>query len=244
MERVLIAGAAGRLGREIARVLEDDYQVRLFDAVGDGEGEWVLGEPVDPEAAGRALEGVDALILTGEPPLQVPADEVARDEMILDWATRGTHVLCTAAVEEGVKRIVYGGTLEVFAGYPDTVYISEMHKPLPGPEIYSMARYLGELTCREFARDHRLTATGLRLGKLVCAEEVDRREADYLWLDRRDAAQAFQRALPLDRSEALEWNGRWALYHIAAEWAKPKFLIDRARSMGYEPEYHFEGGRA
>ena len=242
MEHVLIAGAASRLGGEIARALQDQYQVRLFDVAVGVEGEWMQGSPVDQQAAERAVEGIDALILTGEPPAQLPAEEPARGEMILDWATRGTHVLCTAAVEAGVRRIVYGSTLEVFSDYPDTVYISEMHKPLPTPDIHSMARYLGELTCREFARDHRLTATGLRLGKLVYREEVGAEE-DLMWVDMRDAAQAFVRVLPLDRSQAMEWNARWALYHIAAAWPKPKFLIGQAQQMGYQPVHHFRGGQ-
>ena len=42
---------------------------------------------------------------------------------------------------------------------------------------------------------------------------------------------------------AMEMNGRWALYHLAAPWTNPRFLIDRARGVGWEPEYHFEEGQ-
>ena len=75
----------------------------------------------------------------------------------MDLATRGTHLLFKAAVEAGVKRFIYGSTLEIFGNYPDDIYISEFYKPLPKPEIHQLTRYLGELTCREFARTYLIT---------------------------------------------------------------------------------------
>ena len=43
------------------------------------------------------------------------------------------------------------------------------------PEIVEMTKYLGELTAREFARDHLVTVTGLRLGELVLEDAVQER---------------------------------------------------------------------
>ena len=163
---------------------------------------------------------------------------------LLDRATRGTHVLLQAAVEAGVKRFVYGSTLEVFRAYPDTVYVTEYYKPLPPTEMAVLARYLGEMTCREFAREHPITVTALRLGKLVREEEVAGQECDLMWVDIRDAAQAFCAALARDASASLNWVPRWAVYHIAAPLAHPKFLLDRAKSMGYQPQREFRGAKA
>ena len=53
------------------------------------------------------------------------------EQALLERATRGTHVLLSAAVEAGVGRVVYGSTLAVFAAYPDDVYISERWEPQP-----------------------------------------------------------------------------------------------------------------
>ena len=106
-----------------------------------------------------------------------------------------------------------------------------------------LARYLGEITCREFAREHPITVTALRLGKLVREEEVAGQERDLMWVDIRDAAQAFCAALVRDASASLDWVPRWAVYHIAAPIAHPKFLIDRAKSMGYRPQHEFRGAK-
>ena len=239
---ILITGAASRLGQILAAHLAPDHKLRLFDrtsVAASENSEALQGDLRDPDTAWRAVRGVDAIVHTGEPPQDLPADELERQQFLLDWATRGTHVLCSAAVEAGVKRLVYGSTLEIFETYPDDRYISELWKPLPTPEMASMSRYLGELTCREFVRDHLIDTTALRLGKLVLEEEVADREPDLMWLDLRDAAQAFACALGRATSKAANWTSHWALFHICAAIPNAKYLIDNARSMGYEPQHNF-----
>ncbi|MYC70330.1 MAG: NAD(P)-dependent oxidoreductase [Gemmatimonadetes bacterium] len=241
--RVLVTGAASALGQEVTAALaaDENAQLRLLDdcAAQRQDGEWIDARLTDPDAVCQAVQGVDAVVHTGEPP---PAPE--SEEALLDRATRGTHVLLQAAVEAGVKRFVYGSTLEVFRGYPDTVYVTEYYKPLPPTEMAVLARYLGEITCREFAREHPITVTALRLGKLVREEEVAGQECDLMWVDIRDAAQAFYAALARDASASLNWVPRWAVYHIAAPITHPKFLLDRAKSMGYRPQREFRGADA
>ena len=241
--RVLVTGAASALGQEVATALaaDENAQLRLLDdcAAQRQDVEWVAARLTDPDAVRQAVRDVDIVVHTGEPP---PAPE--SEEALLDRATRGTHVLLQAAVEAGVKRFVYGSTLEVFRAYPDTVYVTEYYKPLPPTEMAVLARYLGEMTCREFAREHPITVTALRLGKLVREEEVAGQKRDLMWVDIRDAAQAFCAALARDASASLNWVPRWAVYHIAAPIIHPKFLLDRAKSMGYQPQREFRGAKS
>ena len=240
--RVLVTGAASALSQEVATALavDDSTQLRLIDdcAAQRQDVEWIEGRLTDSDAVSQAVRDVDVVVHTGEPP---PAPE--SEEALLDRATRGTHVLLQAAVEAGVKRFVYGSTLEVFRAYPDTVYVTEYYKPLPPPELAVLARYLGEITCREFAREHPITVTALRLGKLVWEEEVAGQERDLMWVDIRDAAQAFCAALARDSSASLNWVPRWAVYHIVAPIAHPKFLLNRAKAMGYRPQREFRGAK-
>lgn len=241
--RVLVTGAASALGQEVATALavDDSTQLRLLDdcAAQRQDVEWVAARLTDPDAVRQAVRDVDAVVHTGEPPSALESEEA-----LLDRSTRGTHVLLQTAVEAGVKRFVYGSTLKVFRAYPDTVYVTEYYKPLPPTEMAVLARYLGEMTCREFAREHPITVTALRLGKLVREEEVAGRERDLMWVDIRDAAQAFCAALTRDASASLNWVPRWAVYHIAAPIAHPKFLLDRAEAMGYRPQREFRGAKA
>lgn len=239
---ILITGASSKLAQAIVTELGEAHRLRLMDSVPvdpPKNGEVVQGSLLDHDDCWKAVRGMDALIHTGEPTPELPDDELARDQLLLDLATRGTHNICKAAVEGEINRIVYGGTLDIFRPYPDDVYISEMWKPLPEPDMPHMSRYLGELTCREFARDYMVTATGLRLGKLVLEEEVAGQTPDLLWLDLRDAAQAFRLALNRNDAGQTWWTRRWAMHHICAEIPNPKYLIHQAKSMGYQPAHGF-----
>ncbi|MCC7264881.1 MAG: NAD(P)-dependent oxidoreductase [Candidatus Latescibacteria bacterium] len=249
--RVLITGAASRLGQAIAARLRDRHHLRLLDSTPLEPGPnatSMQASLLDPQAMWQAVRNIDAVIHTGEPPADLPGDELARDQLLLDLATRGTHVLFLAAAEAGIKRLVYTGTLEVFAEYPDEVYISEMWKPLPPPAMPVLSRYLGELTCREFTRDYMVGITALRLGRLVLEEEVAGQPGDLMWLDLRDAAQAVECALQRDTSQRVWWTQRWGLYHVVAPINNAKFLISQAAQLGYKPEHafaaHWAGGQA
>ena len=240
---ILITGASSQLAQAIATELKADHSVRLMDSVpvDVAEGcDFIQGNILDPEDSWEALRGIDTLIHTGEPPTDLPSDELKREQMLLDLATRGTHVLFSAAVEAGIKKFICASTLSIFNAYPDDVYITELWKPLPSPEIVEMTKYLGELTAREFAREHLVTVTGLRLGELVLEEAVQRETPSLAWLDIRDAAGAFRCALNRDSSSSAWWTQRWAVYHICADIPNPKFLIDQARGIGYQPAHDFQ----
>lgn len=241
--RILITGASSPLAQAVIAELGGAHMLRLMDTVPvepPEKMECFQGTLLEHDDCWRAVRGMDAVIHTGEPPSELPEDELARDAALLDLATRGTHNLFKAGVEAGVKRFVYGGTLDIFRPYPDDVYISELWKPLPAPDMPEMSRYLGELTCREFARDYMVTITALRLGKLVREEDVAGKPPDLLWLDLRDAAQAFRLALDRDASHEVWWTRRWAMFHICADIPNPKYLIDAAKRLGYQPAYNFE----
>ena len=240
---ILITGASSQLAQAIATELKADHSVRLMDSVPVDVAEgcnFIQGNILDPDDSWEAVRGVDTLIHTGEPPTDLPSDELKREQMLLDLATRGTHVLFSAAVEAGIKKFIYASTLSFFNGYSDDVYITELWKPLPSPEIVEMTKYLGELTAREFAREHLVTVTGLRLGELVLEETVQEETPNLAWLDIRDAAGAFRCALNRDSSNSAWWAQRWAVYHICADIPNPKFLIDQARGIGYQPAHDFQ----
>ena len=163
--RVLVTGAASALGQEVAAALEaENAELRLLDdcAASRQDVEWVAGRLMDPDAVWQAVRNVDAVVHTGEPPPAPESEETCSTERRAvrtccfrrRWRPASSG-LCTAA------------PLKYFARIPDTVYVTEYYKPLPPPELAVLARYLGEITCREFAREYPISVTALRLGKLV-----------------------------------------------------------------------------
>lgn len=240
--RILITGASGRLAQAIADELGDEHKLRLFDSATvnvEGTCQFMRGSILDPDDTWRAVREIDAVIHTGEPPPDLPIDQLERDQMMLEHATRGTHTLFSAAIAAGVKRFIYAGALEIFDAYPDDVRISEQWKPLPSPDIASMTKYLGELTCREFARDFMVSVICLRLGHLVVEDDVRDKAPNLSWLHVRDAAHAFRCALRQDNSHHVQWASRWDIYHICASFPNPRFLIRRASNIGYAPSHSF-----
>ena len=98
---ILITGAASRLGRALAADLLGDHNLRLLDSSAPeelcGDVELVQGSLVDPEIAWKAVRNIDAVLHTGDPPQNLPADPLEREQELLDLATRGTHVLFKGA---------------------------------------------------------------------------------------------------------------------------------------------------
>lgn len=243
---VLITGAESRLGQAIARELAPGNRLRLW---GTGESEldenitYFEGDMRDPDIAWQAVQNMQAIIHTSEPPPNLPEDDLACEQKLLDLATRGTHVLFKAGIEAGIKRFVYGSTLQIFEAYPDDVYISEMWRPLPSTDKFQLTRYLGEMTAREFARDFPVAVTVLRLGKLIAEENASPQNSDLMWVDYRDAARAFRLSLNRDAQSELKWNKRFALHHICADIQNPKYLVGKISGFqlrGFQPQHNFE----
>jgi len=67
MQRLLVTGGCGYLGRELVRrasVRGWEVRATWFEQPARGEAEWVQADLRDPDAARRAVEGVDAVIHT------------------------------------------------------------------------------------------------------------------------------------------------------------------------------------
>jgi nucleoside-diphosphate-sugar epimerase len=243
--KILLTGAASPLGRALTEELRAArHPLVLLDsepvALPEGARDVALGlDLTDADAVSQAVRGVDAVVHTAEAPADAPTDGVARDEFLLDYRSRGTHVLFKAAVEAGVRRFVYGSSLDLFRAYPDNVYISEMWRPKPTPDMEPLSRWLGELVCREFSRDFLVTVTALRLGQLALEEEVVGQAPDPMWLDRRDAVRAFVGALERDSSDEANASRRWSVMHLCHTPPNPRFVSsDRVRPVA-EVRHHF-----
>ena len=235
------------MGRVLLDRLSGDHRLRVARPPGaeapDASGlEIVDADLYDADGACLAVAGVDAIVHTGPagPPALPPADSYECERALLDRATRGTRALLQAAVESGVSRLVYCSSLEVFHETPDDVYVSEQQRPRPGTAMRRLAYHLAEQVTREFAREHAVTVTVLRLGRLAREDEVaEGTEPDLTWLDPRDAAAAVELALGRDRAGSRNWVGRWQVRHVCHQPPHPKFLLDGIREMGFEPRHNF-----
>jgi len=233
-KQVLITTADSPLAGAIAVELSRRYQVALT-ARCDVQSDFpVTKAALDADETTAALvRGKDALVHVAEPAL--PDDKITP----IDYRTRLTYNLLQAASRAGVRRLVYLSSLELMTAYGDEFRVTEEWRPRPGSDPRLLAHYLGEFTCREFAREGSLNVVVLRLGKVVRADEVAGQPFGPLWVDQRDVARAVALALA-----ALETNdgrklGPWSIFHVQADSPPARFSIQKAkRLLGYQPQFN------
>ncbi|MCE7981622.1 MAG: NAD(P)-dependent oxidoreductase [Caldilinea sp. CFX5] len=226
--QLLLTSAASPLARSLTEALRGEHLLRLTERVPiAGIADFALS-PLGPDLSTNLLvRGMDAIIHIAEP---LPTDG---DLQQIDYLTRCTYNLCLAAAAEGVKRLIYLSTLDLMTAYDPNYLVTERWKPKPPTHAPTLAKHLGEFTCREFAREHKLAVVVLRLGKVVRAEAMAGQPVDPLWVDERDVAQAVKLALTAELP-------RWAIFHIGADSLQARFSVTAAkRGLNYAPTQNF-----
>lgn len=197
----------------------------------------------DAAAMAHLVAGADALVHLAPVAPGLPDGASAGER--LDHATRGTYVLVQAAVAAGVRRVVQGSTLDLFARYPASWAVSETWQPLPDvTDAAQLAAHLAEQSAQQFAHVAPIEVVCLRFGTVVDDQAAGGRR-DPRWLHVEDAVQACLQALtrPLQPSDAARsaWPApAWRVYHIPGGGRHTRIPLTRAggeRGLGYVPAH-------
>jgi uronate dehydrogenase len=231
--RILITSGAHPLAKVLARQLSGGYQIRLTDREPLSSTFEFVRSSLDHEAETAALmSGVAGLVHVAEP---LAGDD---DRQRLDWLTRGTYHLLNAASKANVPKVVFLSTLELMTSYDPNYTVSEWWRPVPPVRADVLSKHLGEMVCREFARDRRIRAVVLRLGKVVKETETKGRTFDPLWVDEEDVAHAVAQALtvtPPDNGQGI-WSW-WSVFHIGSDSPMARFSVASAKQvLKYQPK--------
>ncbi len=210
--KVLITSGSTALARALATALSGEHEVVLTDVV-DVETDRTfatceLGHEGETEAL---VDGMDAIVHLAELP-----EALKSDEREVDFQTRCTYNLMYAAREKNVPHVVYVSSLHLFASCDPNYHVTETWAPRPSTQAEPLARYLGEFTCREFAREHSVRVTCLRFG------DVDG-DGDMA-LSVADAVNAIEKALATD-------GPMWQVLHVQSDVPHARFSIDRAKRV-------------
>jgi nucleoside-diphosphate-sugar epimerase len=211
VNRVLVTGVAGRLGRAVAPALAArGVAVTGLDRVDvDGElplARMVVGPATDPATVRDALAGVDAVVHLAAipaPTMGHPAEQIFGDNAL------ATFVVLDNAGRSGVARAVIASSQSVlgfaFAPSPLTpLYLPiDAAHPLLVADPYALSKQADEATAAMMARAYGMTVVALRfpflggLGdRLIDQARVyrDRPETGtrplWAYLEDRDAATA------------------------------------------------------
>jgi len=232
---VLITSAHSARAQAIAAELSQGYRVRLTAPSNVLTSNEFIRCSLDcDEATDAVVRGMDAVIHVAEP---LPkANEAER----IDYRTRCTYNLLQAAVREGARQIVYLSSVAMMTTYDDGFEVDEDWRPFPTAESGALSHFLGEVTCREFAREGKLDVVVLRLGNVVRAETAAGKAFDPLWVDQRDVTQAVSLVLESPAVENDSGLGRWSVFHILSASPRARFSVARAkRALKYGPRFNW-----
>ena len=226
-KRVLITGAGGRIGRDLAERLKDRYDLRLMyhRSVPDAppSDDWLTAATSDMDAVSKAVAGIDAVVhLAGEPSPQASWEEV------LDANIIGTRVVLEAARQAGVGRVVFASTNHVMGMYDrDRAWPIYADQPVRPDSLYGVSKAFGETLGRFYADQHGLRVVCLRIGWFL--EEPKDEISRWMWLSPRDCAQVVCRAIEADI--------RFGIYYaISANGGRHWDITDTIEALGYRPE--------
>src|SRR6476659_6296261 len=188
MNRILIAGAAGKIGSTLREGLRGRYpSLRLTDIAPLGEArdreEIVPADLADLAAVETAMQGVDCVVHLGAVPGEDTWDRILPANVV------GTWNVFEAARRQDVRRVVYASSHHAVGFYRRERDIDQAVVPRPDG-IYGVSKVFGEATGRLFADKHGLSVANLRIGAFR-DKPIDRRLL-YVWLSPRDAVHLVQ----------------------------------------------------
>jgi nucleoside-diphosphate-sugar epimerase len=163
---ILLTSAASLLAQNLAEELKATHTLRLTEwQMMQSEHEFVLSDLGHDASTNLLVRGMDAIVHVDAMP--AGADTGAQ----IDQSTRCTYNLLMAAAGEGVQRVVYLSSLDLMAAYEGYLYDARW-QPQPTTAPPTLTKYLGESTCKEFAREGKVAVTVLRLAQSATPESI------------------------------------------------------------------------
>lgn len=247
--KILITGAAGRVGTALARDLARDHQLRLLDIapIPDPAGEAIQGSVGDWETVERSVAGMDAVAhlaihSPGSTQRQAYHEYIQAD---VDIGVKGTDMLLYAAQRAQLRRFVYTSSLNVYsARYPSPGNFLRDGDETLSAEHYGTIKWLAEELCRHYALRQGLSTVVLRFNSVTFPQvwEASGRDQGNPWpaptrVHILDVVRAVRLAL---EKEGIQWG------RCLVSGANPGNLFgtDSAEQLlGFKARYGFDVGR-
>lgn len=180
--RVLVTGAAGRIGTAFVLAARDRYDLDLLDLPGafraehEASGRIVETDIADLERLVEAFAGVDTVVhLAGE---RRPG---AAWSTLLPANIVGTYNVVAAALAAGCRRVVYASSVHAVSGYGTERRIRESDPPLPA-SLYGATKCWGEALGASASAEG-LSFVSLRVGAFEDPDVLDDEGAGWMLRD-------------------------------------------------------------
>lgn len=224
--RVLITGAAGRIGSSLADLLKDRYDLRLHyhHTIPDQKpvADFMVADVSKYDEVAPLMEGIDAVVhMAGDPSTRATWENVRARNI------DGVYNVYEAARAAGVRRVVFASTNHVMGMYDrDQQWPIYAAQPVRPDSLYGVSKAFGENLGRYYYDQHGLSVICLRIGWFLPKprDEISR----WMWLSPRDCAQVTSRAIETDL-------GYGVFYAISGNARRHWDITDTLEKLGYRP---------
>lgn len=241
MRKLLVTGAAGRIGQVICKPLAKFWDVRCGYSNERGRKiieeqglEAVACDVTDPHQASRATKGMDAILHMAAISVEAEPEVIARVNIL------GTTYMLDAAREHKVSRFVFASSNHAVGGherFSDVLPPKEQFDETStvwADSHYGASKVHGEALTRWYVHrpGSQMTAACLRIGTtgFQDIDEIMRNERIWsTWMSDRDLVQLC--------AKALESKVKYGIYGGVSRNKRRFISIDLARKeLGFEPQ--------
>jgi len=229
MKKVLLTGAAGRIGTSLRQHLRGIYHFRCLDLKPtEGEEDVVVADIQDMDAVMQAMTGMDAVVhLAANPSGSQPW------ESVLSSSINGTYTVLEAARRCEVKKIVYASTNHVVGWYEkEKAEKVTWNMPVRPDSLYGVGKACGEALGRFYSDAYGISVICLRIGSFVAQPKPKSPDDRILrtWCSPRDLAQLVQKSIDAERV-------RFAIFYGVSGNTRRFWDISHAQELvGYQPQ--------
>ncbi|WP_277758095.1 NAD(P)-dependent oxidoreductase [Pseudomonas sp. A34-9] len=165
MQKILVTGAAGKIGSAFWTAYGDELDLRLADVDVKNIPHSVESLSLDITDLPRcieACEGIHTVIHLAADP-NPDADFMTS---VLPVNIVGTYNMLLAAKTQGCKRFIFASSAQAIEGYPKDVQVHECMAPRPG-NLYGVGKAFGEALAAMFANDAQMTTVAVRIANVA-----------------------------------------------------------------------------
>lgn len=231
--KVLVTGAAGRLGTAFSQRARARYDLRLMvrpgenlDGIADC-GEIVEGDLGDLEGLKRHCEAIDTIVhLAAEP------SPFATWAAILPNNIVGTYNVFVAAKSAACRRVVFASSIHAVSGYPSDVQVKTSDPANPG-DLYGVSKVFGESLGRYMAEQEGVSCIAIRIGAAGPIEWAAHQRSLFMmdaFLSYDDLQQLIERSIDDERIQ-------FAIVHGVSDNRFKRLDLSTTRTvLGYQPK--------
>lgn len=235
-KKLLITGAAGRVGTALRNHLRDRYDLRLLfhstipEDI-DPADEVVVSDVANYAAMIEATDGVDVIAHLALAARRRGMPEAHWTQTTFDVDMKGTYCVLEAARINGVETVVYASTNHVTGINEKEGIVSRPEEPVRPDSMYGSGKAFGEALGRYYADRHGVRVFCLRIANFNGRDEPGRYYEPGMsrWLSPRDLAQLVWRCI---ETESLNWG----IFYGVSRGAERKWDLTNAHELlGYDP---------